>query len=109
MNEKEKELHRIVDVVISCCATKDKNGRCEISREDVLGKTRTENVVMTRCILVVQILRQGYSLTTIASLLGRTVQAVRHIIASDKIYNTISRAYRIASEEAKKMLLTGDG
>lgn len=102
MNQKQERLNRIVDIVIECCATKDKTGRMSINKGMVFGKVRSENIVMTRAILATAIIRQGYSVTTAACLLGRTVQAVRHLLQADAVYRKSSRAYRIASEEAEK-------
>lgn len=73
MNDKEKVLYGIVDCVIKCCATEIGEGVYSVTREDVLGKSRAENVVMTRCVLASQIVHAGYSVTTVAQLLGRTV------------------------------------
>lgn len=100
LNNKEKELYRIVDVVVRCCATEIEDGEPSISREDVLGKSRAENLVMTRCILASQILHAGYSVTTAAGLLRRSVPAVRNMLRMDRNYYDTSRAYRIASAEA---------
>lgn len=55
MNDKEKELWRVIDNVIKCCAIELPNGELSITREDVLGKSRAENLVMTRCMVVEQI------------------------------------------------------
>lgn len=46
MNDKEKELWRVIDNVIKCCAIELQNGELSITREDVLGKSRAENLVM---------------------------------------------------------------
>lgn len=102
MNQKQERLNKIVDIVIECCATKDKTGRLSIDKRMLFGKTRSENIVMTRAILATTIARQGYSVTTLACLLNRTVQAVRHLLQTDDVYRKSSRAYRIASEEAEK-------
>ena len=73
MNDKETELYRIVDSVVSCCATQiDAEGHVSLTAADVLGKSRAENVLMARCILVGEISGAGYSVTTAAQLLGRT-------------------------------------
>ena len=62
MNDKETELYRIVDSVVSCCATQiDAEGHVNLTAEDVLGKSRAENVLMARCILVGEISGAGYS------------------------------------------------
>lgn len=37
MNDKEKELWRVIDNVIKCCAIELPNGELSITREDVLG------------------------------------------------------------------------
>lgn len=102
MNQKQERLNRIVDIVIECCATRDETGRLSIDKQMVLGKARSENIVMTRAILASAIIRQGYSVTTAASLLNKTVQAVRHLLQSNTIYRKSSRAYRIASDEVEK-------
>lgn len=52
MNDKEKELWRVIDNVIKCCAIELQNGELSITREDVLGKSRAENLVMARCMVV---------------------------------------------------------
>lgn len=102
MNAKETELHRIIDVVIGCCATEIQDGAKTITKEDVFGRNRSENVVMTRCIIASQIISAGYSLSTVAFILNRTVQSVRHMIEIGANYNKTSRAYRIANEEATR-------
>ena len=79
MNDKEKELWRIIDNVIKCCAITTLDGTLSITREEVLGKSRSENLVMTRCMVVEQMLHAGFSITTTAKVLNRTVQAVRHL------------------------------
>lgn len=101
MNNKETELYRILDYVVECCATRvDEQGTMSVTREDVLGKSRAENAVMTRCILVSQIIGAGYSTTTAAQLLHRTPHAIRHLLEVGLQYERTSRAYRIANAEA---------
>lgn len=102
MNAKETELHRIVDIVIGCCATDFSYGSTTITKEQVLGKNRSENAVMTRCILADQIISAGYSISTAAFVLNRTVQSVRHMIEMGMSFNKTSRAYRIANEDATR-------
>jgi len=101
MNDKEKEMWRILDNTIKCCALEvDGTETLSMTRDDVLGKSKAENLVMTRCILAVQLYRAGYSKTTIAGLLNRTTRAVAHLIKLDRDYTDTSRAYRIASAQA---------
>jgi len=100
MNNKESELYRLLDIAIQCCATTNKDGSYSITKEDILGKTRVENVVMTRCVLICLILHSGYSITTAAKFLNRTIPAIRYLEKlSDNLFKT-SRAYRIAMAEA---------
>lgn len=101
MNQKEKELYRIVDCVVSCCAMNVENGQ-SITRDELLGPRRTENLVMTRCILIEQVLRAGYSVTTLACLLHRSAAAVRHLRGLGRQLIKTSFAYRVAYNEAEK-------
>lgn len=48
MNKKEELIWRVIDNVISCCAITRIDGAKSITREDVVGKSREENVVLTR-------------------------------------------------------------
>ena len=101
MNAKDTELLRIVDLVINCCAS-NVAGETPISREEVLGKARNENIVMTRTILVALIIAAGYSTTTAALLLHRDVHTIRHLINLNDRLRKSSKAYRIAFEEAER-------
>lgn len=101
MNNKELELYRILDIVVACCATDiDDKGTKSITKEDVLGKSRKENAVMTRAMFVSQVIDAGYSITTIAQLLDRTETAIRHLFKINIDYYKTSRAYRIAHAES---------
>lgn len=101
MNEKQAHLNSIVNIVVDCCAIEiDDKGTMSITREDVIGKSRAENVVMTRAILCRMIAFAGYSTTTTAMLLGRTEAAVRHLLKLAMQFHATSRAYRIAEAEA---------
>lgn len=91
MNDKEKELWRVIDNVIKCCAIELPSGELSITREDVLGKSRAENLVMTRCMVVEQMIHAGFSITTIATVLNRTVPAVRHLCKMAYTYISTSR------------------
>ena len=41
-------------------------GAKSITREDVVGKSREENVVLTRCLVVEQMVHAGFTISTIA-------------------------------------------
>lgn len=100
MNDKKKELWRVIDNVIKCCAITTLNGTLSITREEVLGKSRAENLVMARCMVVEQMIHAGFSVTTIAQILNRTAQAVRHLEKLAFSYLKTSRVYRLATAQA---------
>lgn len=80
MNKKEELIWKVIDNVISCCAITRIDGAKSITREDVVGKFREENVVLTRCLVVEQMVHAGFTISTIAFILNRTVQATRHLL-----------------------------
>lgn len=99
-NDKEKSMYRIVETVARCCATETCGGEASMTAGDLLGKGKGENVCMARTILVSQLLWAGYTVSTVAALLGRTPHAVRQMQRRHQDYAATSRAYRIALSEA---------
>lgn len=100
MNKKEELIYSIIDNVIKCCSVTKSDGSQSITREDVIGKSRAENIVMTRCLVVEQMVHAGFSITTIGLILNRTVQATRHLLKMSSQYYETSRAFRLATSEA---------
>lgn len=100
MNKKEELIYSIIDNVIKCCCVTKSDGIVSITREDVIGKSRAENIVMTRCLIVEQMVHAGFSITTIGLILNRTVQAARHLLRMSSQYYETSRAFRLATSEA---------
>lgn len=100
MNKKEELIWRVIDNVISCCAITKPDGTTSVTREDVISKSREENVVLTRCLVVEQMVHAGFTISTIAFILNRTVQATRHLLKLSTEYYETSRAYRLATSEA---------
>lgn len=98
MNDKQNELYRIIDIAVGCCAS-EYNGRISFTRDDILGKSKREDVCMCRAILVSQLVWAGFSVNTIAGLLNRSPNAIRKILAKHNDYVYSSRAYRIALSE----------
>ena len=88
MNDKEKELWRVIDNVIKCCAITTLNGTLSITREEVLGKSRAENLVMARCMVVEQMIHAGFSAATIVSynngkfIIAETKQSIQSEVES---------------------------
>lgn len=98
MNEKENILLAIVEAVVeSCRSTTFENF---VTKENVLGKSRDQNVVMTRAILTKHLIHAGYSHSTVASILGKTVQAIRHLLLIHDSYIETSKAYQFAYYES---------
>lgn len=100
MNKKEELIWKVIDNVISCCAVTRIDGAKSITREDVVGKSREENVVLTRCLVVEQMVHAGFTISTIAFILNRTVQATRHLFKMSTEFYQTSRAFRLATSEA---------
>lgn len=97
MNDKEKEIYRVIDNVVKCCAVELPDGTLSISREDILGKSREENIVMSRAMVVEQMIHAGFSVTTIAQILNRNVGSIRHLRKLAYDYISTSRVYRLAT------------
>ena len=101
MNDKENTLDKIIDIVAKCTSY-ESVGLPVITRKQLLGDCRNENVSMARSILVLQLKHEGYTVTTIAALLGRTEQAIRKLIT--KGYNNISSS-RVCRKAAAQIVL----
>lgn len=100
MNNKESKLHAVVDAVVHCCETEIAPGQMSITAEDVLGKSRAENVVLTRQIVAMQLSHAGYTNTTIAQLLGCTAVRARTLIHEGYENLKNRRAFQFAYAEA---------
>lgn len=100
MNKKEQELYKIVDIVIGCCSM---GGNEEELREKVLGGSRDDNTVLTRCMLARLLAFAGYSNATIAMLLHRDQKSVRNMLDAARDCRKSRRSYRVAEDEAMRM------
>ena len=98
MNDKDYELNRIISIVVNCCKSSVWSDK-SMTRGDLLGKSKNENVCMARAILGSQRINAGFTISTISGLLRRTAQGIRHIIKSNYSLLKSSRAYKIASGE----------
>ena len=65
MNEKDYELDRIVSVVINCTKSSIWSDN-SITKEELLGKSKNENACMARAILVSQLVKAGFTISTIS-------------------------------------------
>ena len=66
MNDKEKLFYHVVEVAARCCSYTLKDGRQSITVADVLGKSRRENVQLTRNIAVGLLVALGFTVSTCA-------------------------------------------
>lgn len=99
MNDKENTIYKVLDAVVGCCSM-DIDGVQSVTREDVLGKSKKSNAVMTRAIYVTEMLFLGYTTETIAMVLHRTEKDIRHLLNSAHQFRISSYAYRVAEAEA---------
>lgn len=104
MNDKDKEMHRIIDAVIEACTTTINESTYSISKADVLGKCKKENTNITRSMLAYHLLQFGLCVTTISMLFGKSVQAVRNMINTHYELMKESKAYRIANSQVIRKL-----
>lgn len=100
MNNKNSIANDIIDAVVDCCVTIMPDGRPNFSRGDVLGDSRAENVVMTRQILAMQLQRAGYTFSTIAQLLNRTIRSAHNLVINGYESMIVSKAFCKAHTEA---------
>ena len=100
-NNKQNELNKIIDNCISCCITQE--GTDQVVKEKVLGKARSINIVMTRCVCVNQLIQAGYNICTIAEALHKTTTSIRKIKRVSSIFEKFSKAYQIALNEASSL------
>lgn len=103
MNDKQEYLDKIVEIVVRCCVTPI-NNRPSYTKEELLGNSRKENVVMSRCILVSLILAEGFSVSTIADLLNRSAHQIRNMHNKWHDYYDQSRAFRKACSQANMLM-----
>ena len=103
MNRKETLIWSIIDNVIVACDIPRADGTHSIIRESIVSKSREENVVMARALVVEQMVHAGFTITSIAYILNRTVQDTRHLFKMSTEFYQTSRAFRLATSEATLM------
>ena len=100
-NNKQNELNKIIENCISCCITQE--GTNQVVKEKVLGKARSINIVMTRCVCVNQLIQAGYNICTIAEALHKTPTSIRKIKRVSSVFEKFSKAQQIAINEASSL------
>ena len=104
MNDKDRELYRIIDIVIECCTTRLGNENVSVTKEDIFGKCKRENANITRCMIAYHLCVFGLTHATIAMLLDRTEQSIRNLIEEHYDLNKTNRAYNIANSQVERMI-----
>lgn len=97
MNDLERSIYRIIDIVVECCAVECENGK--ITKEDVLSKSKKENATIARYMLTYHLRQFGLSNTTISQLIGCSIQSVKNMIQNHDVWLENSHAYRIANNQ----------
>lgn len=101
MNDKEKLFYHVVETVARCCSYTLKDGRQSITVADVLGKSRRENVQLTRNIAVGLLVALGFTVSTCAVMMHRSPPAIRCMMRADKQMQETSHVYRLAQRQAR--------
>lgn len=105
MNRKQELITQVLDIVLGCCNT-EIYGVTPMTSDDILGPNRSENVVMTRCLFVTQMIFMGFSRTTVANILHRNEKTIGNILTQAHQYRITSYAYRLAEAAARSRAYT---
>lgn len=106
MNELENRIYLLVECVVDCCVVDAEGGK--ITREEILSKSKKENVMIARYMLTYHLRQFGLSNTTISQLYGCSIQSVKNMLANHDLWIENSRAYRIANNQVIFKLLSSN-
>lgn len=84
MNDKEKLFYHVVETAARYCSYTLKDGQQSITVADVLGKSRRENVQLTRNIAVGLLVALGFTVSTCAVMMHRSPPAIRCMMRADR-------------------------
>lgn len=105
MNECQRKLKMIINVVISACDTSlTLEGKKDVLQKDVFSKSKKEDAVRTRTLLVVALKKYGYTNETICSLLDITESAVRKMLSTHDLLKNTNRIYELTSLSIKHQI-----
>lgn len=100
MNRKSEVMNEILEMVVKCCAVSiDDTTRVAVTKDGVLGKCRSADLVVARCLLVTELTQVGFSTKTIAEMMGKSATAVRNLRRIGTEYHRNSRVYRMMEDE----------
>ena len=101
MNNKEKLFYQILETAARCCSYTLKDGRQSITVADILGRSRKENVQLTRNIAVSMLIAVGFTVSTCAVMMHRSRPAIRSMVRADRQMQETSMVYRLAARQAR--------
>ena len=101
MNDKEKLFYQILETAARCCSYTLKDGRQSITVADILGRSRKENVQLTRNIAVSMLIAVGFTVSTCAVMMHRSPPAIRSMVRADRQMQETSMVYRLATRQAR--------
>lgn len=102
MNVKERLIETAISTVIKSCSIDEYVNVKSVTKDDILGKSRIQLVVIARCILVRVLIKIGFSVTTVAQILHRTKNTVRNLLQVGEQYMKMSSVFKIVYEDAYK-------
>lgn len=100
MNDKERLFRKIVEIVAEC-SSYISGGKNDVTAADIYGKSRKENVAMARNIAVGILVALGFTISSCALMLNRTMPGVRNMVKMDRQLQESSMVYRIAYRQAR--------
>lgn len=104
MNEQQRKLKMIINVVISACITSimiEGEEEKKILMKDVFSKSKKENAIRTRTLLVVALRRYGFTAETVCKVLHMSKSAISKMMTSHEILKKNNRAYELTSKSVK--------
>lgn len=101
MNNKERLMQKVMELCAKCCSYATGDGRGTVTAGDLRGRSRAENISMSRCICVGILISMGFTISSLAFALNRTAPAIRHMVELDRRYERTSLVYRIAQRQAR--------
>lgn len=99
MNNKEKLIEFIIDTSIEKCNVKTLTGEDTVTKELLINKSRKENVVLTRAMIILLLKNNGFTNQTCADILSMTTVGVRNAIQLCNYQLRDSEAFRTSYSE----------
>ena len=102
MSAKETLITTAIETVVKSCSVDSYSNIKSITKNDILGKSRAQIIVMARCILVKVLVKLGFSLITISELLHRSKNTIRNLLVIGDQYMKTSNVFRFVYEDVLK-------